>query len=103
MTTRWVRATEASDSINQFAAIRQVQSNAVTVSSWDFAQVSAPASELSSSLTAGELPALSIYDGVAERARHPDLVTGEDVPQLLLSCSLEIHAVQFNLSFCTLQ
>jgi type VI secretion system secreted protein VgrG len=78
-----VRATEASDSINQFAAIRQVQSNAVTVSSWDFAQVSAPASELSSSLAAGELPALSIYDGVAERA-YTDSAAASDHSELQL-------------------
>ncbi|MFZ6751594.1 type VI secretion system Vgr family protein [Undibacterium sp. Ren11W] len=78
-----VRASEASDTINQFAAIRQVQSNAVTVSSWDFAQLSAPASELRSSLAAGELPALSIYDGVADRA-YTDSAAASDHSELQL-------------------
>ncbi|CAN5783395.1 type VI secretion system Vgr family protein [soil metagenome] len=66
-----IRATEASDSINQFTAMRQVQSNAVSLASWDFSQVSAPASELVSTIDNGTLPALAIYDGAAER-RYAD-------------------------------
>ena len=78
-----VRATEASDSINQFSAVRQVQSNAVSVSSWDFAQVSAPASEQTSSLANGDLPELAIYDGAAER-RYQDSGDASDQNELHL-------------------
>ncbi|MES2048571.1 MAG: type VI secretion system Vgr family protein [Pseudomonadota bacterium] len=66
-----VRATECSDSINQFSATRQVQSNAVSLSSWDFVSVGAPASEQISSLAQGDLPELVSYDGAAER-RYAD-------------------------------
>lgn len=76
-----VRATDARDAINRFSAQRQVQSNAVALSSWDPSQVSAPAAELISALDAGDLPVLSIYDGSGERryadnaaaAQHADL------------------------------
>ncbi|TCV90684.1 type VI secretion system Vgr family protein [Sulfurirhabdus autotrophica] len=62
-----VRATEAEDGINQFGSQRQIQSNAVSVASWDYTQVSAPAAEHASSLNAGELPMLSVYNGSGER------------------------------------
>ncbi|MFZ6648929.1 type VI secretion system Vgr family protein [Undibacterium sp. TJN25] len=62
-----VRASDTGDAINRFSARRQVQSNAVSLSSWDHRQVSATAAEQSSSLDNGELPALSIYDGASEQ------------------------------------
>jgi type VI secretion system secreted protein VgrG len=66
-----IRATDSDDAINQFSAQRQVQSNAVTLSSWDPAQLVAPAAEQSSALDAGELPVLPLYDGSGERI-HAD-------------------------------
>ncbi|WP_156484183.1 type VI secretion system Vgr family protein, partial [Janthinobacterium agaricidamnosum] len=62
-----VRATDSDDAINQFAARRQVQSNAVSISSWDPRQLFAPGAEQSTSLETGELPELQLYDGSAER------------------------------------
>ena len=62
-----VRATDTDDAIDEFRARRQVQSNAVSISSWDPVQLVAPAAEQASSLDAGELPQLSIYDGSGER------------------------------------
>lgn len=62
-----VRATERDDSIDEFRALRQVQANAVSISSWDPAQLLAPSAEQQSNLDAGTLPALSIYDGSGER------------------------------------
>jgi type VI secretion system secreted protein VgrG len=63
-----VRATDSDDAVNQFAARRRIQSNAVTLASWDPAQLGAPAAEQSSTLDAGELPMLQLYDGSGERA-----------------------------------
>ncbi|MFL6674673.1 MAG: type VI secretion system Vgr family protein, partial [Massilia sp.] len=62
-----VRATERDDAIDEFRARRKVQANAVSISSWNPAQLLAPAAEQQSSLDAGEVPALSIYDGSGER------------------------------------
>ncbi len=62
-----VRATDTDDAIDEFRARRQVQANAVSISSWDPFQLVAPAAEHESSLEAGELPALAIYDGSGER------------------------------------
>ena len=62
-----VRATDSADAIDQFSARRQVQPNAVGISSWDPAQLLAPAAEQESSLDAGELPSLPVYDGGGER------------------------------------
>ena len=62
-----VRATDTDDAIDRFSARRQVQPNAVSIASWDPAQLLAPAAEQQSSLDAGELPALAIYDGSGER------------------------------------
>jgi type VI secretion system secreted protein VgrG len=63
-----VRATERDDSIDQFSAHRAIAPNAVSIASWDPAQVAAPAAEQASNLDAGELPAMSIYDGSEERS-----------------------------------
>jgi type VI secretion system secreted protein VgrG len=71
-----VRATESSDSIHQFTALRQVQANAVSLASWHSAEVQAPAAELASSIDNGDLPDLPVYQGAAERlytdANHAD-------------------------------
>ncbi len=63
-----VRATERDDSIDQFSARRAIAPNAISIASWDPAQVAAPAAEQASSLDAGELPSMSIYDGSEERS-----------------------------------
>ncbi|MCE3605095.1 type VI secretion system tip protein VgrG [Massilia sp. P8910] len=62
-----VRATDSDDAIDAFRARRQVQANAVTISSWDPAQVVAPAASCDSALRAGELPPMPVYDGSGER------------------------------------
>jgi type VI secretion system secreted protein VgrG len=61
-----VRATEIDDAIDGFGARRSVQANTVTISSWDPAQLLAPACEHASHLDAGELPPLHVYDGSGE-------------------------------------
>lgn len=61
-----VRATERDDAIDRFGARRQLRANAVSISSWDPAQLIAPAAEQQSSLDAGELPQLALYDGSGE-------------------------------------
>jgi type VI secretion system secreted protein VgrG len=69
-----VRATELDDAIDAWHARRSVQPNGVALSRWDPAQLIAPASEQRSALNAGELPALSIFDGSGEcsAATAPD-------------------------------
>lgn len=62
-----VRAADSDDAIDHFSARRRVQANAVGISSWDPAQLLAPAAEQQSSLDAGELPQLPVYDGSGER------------------------------------
>jgi len=62
-----VRASDTDDAIDAFGARRQAAANAVTISSWDPAQLLAPNAELASSLDAGELPQLAVYDGAGER------------------------------------
>lgn len=62
-----VRATEHDDAIDGFRARRRLQANAVTISSWDPAQLLAPGYEHESMLDAGELPLLPLYDGSGER------------------------------------
>ena len=62
-----VRATDTDDALDEFRAKRQVQANAVSISSWDPAQLLAPAAEQQSTLDTGELPALPLYDGSGER------------------------------------
>jgi type VI secretion system secreted protein VgrG len=62
-----VRATERDDAIDEFRARRRVAANGVSISSWEPAQLLAPAAEQQSNLDAGELPVMSIYDGSGER------------------------------------
>jgi len=69
-----VRATELDDAIDSWHARRSVQPNGIALARWDPAQLIAPASEQRSALNAGELPALSIFDGSGEcsAATAPD-------------------------------
>jgi type VI secretion system secreted protein VgrG len=62
-----VRATELDDAIDAFGAQRRIAANGVSIASWDPAQLLAPAAEQQSTLDAGELPALPMYDGSGER------------------------------------
>ena len=66
-----VRATDTQDAIDQFAAVRRIQSNAVASSSWHPEQLFAHAGERMSSIDAGDLPSLPVHDGGGER-RHAD-------------------------------
>ncbi len=66
-----VRATDTQDAIDQFSALRRVQPNAVASSSWDPGQLVAHAAERTSSVEAGELPVLAMFDGSGER-RYAD-------------------------------
>ena len=88
-----VCATDVDDAIDSFAARRRVQANAVTISSWDPAQLVAPAAEQMSNLESGELPSLAIYDGSAER-RHADNA-GADLHSRLMLQALELDNKQF--------
>jgi type VI secretion system secreted protein VgrG len=86
-----VRATDSDDAIDYFAARRQVRANAVSISSWDPAQLLAPAAEQQSSLDAGELPSLSIYDGSGERiASGADNGAAADPHSQLMLQALEL-------------
>jgi type VI secretion system secreted protein VgrG len=76
-----MRASDSDDAIDQFGARRQVAANAVSISSWDPAQLLAPSAEQQSSLDAGEVPALAVYDGSGERIASED---AEVHSQLLL-------------------
>ncbi|MEH6435935.1 type VI secretion system Vgr family protein [Massilia sp. DD77] len=62
-----MRATDRDDAVDGFSAKRRLAANAVTISSWDPAQLVAPGAELESQLDAGELPLLPVYDGSGER------------------------------------
>lgn len=76
-----VRATDVDDAIDHFGARRQAAANAVTISSWDPAQLLAPNAELASTLDAGELPPLPVYDGSGERIASSG---ADDHAQLML-------------------
>jgi type VI secretion system secreted protein VgrG len=65
-----VRATERDDAIDGFGACRRVAANAVAISSWDPSQLVARGFEQRSTLDAGELPTLWLYDGSGERIAH---------------------------------
>ncbi|MCP1572768.1 type VI secretion system secreted protein VgrG [Herbaspirillum rubrisubalbicans] len=62
-----VAAMEASDAITDFSAVRSVQSNGVALASWHPEKISSPSAEESSSLDAGDLPLLPIYDGTGQQ------------------------------------
>lgn len=88
-----VRASDTDDAIDSFSARRQVRPNAVGISSWDPQQLAAPAAEHSSSLEAGELPPLPLYDGAGER-RHADSAAA-DPHGLRMLQALELENKQF--------
>jgi len=86
-----MRATDTDDAIDRFAAKRRVQANAVSISSWDPAQLLAPSAEQTSNLDAGELPTLPIYDGSEERiASGPDAGAAADPHSRLMLQALEL-------------
>jgi type VI secretion system secreted protein VgrG len=78
-----VRASDSDDAIDEFAAQRRAQPNAVGISAWDPAQLAAPAAERRSGLDQGELPTLAVYDGSAER-RHADAAAADAHGRLVL-------------------
>jgi type VI secretion system secreted protein VgrG len=67
-----VRASDTDDAIDQFGARRQVQASAVSIASWDPAQLQAPAAEQQSSLDAGAVPPMAVFDGSGERIASDD-------------------------------
>jgi type VI secretion system secreted protein VgrG len=88
-----VRATEEDDAIDVFAARRQVAANGVSISSWDPAQLMAPAAEQRSHLDAGDVPPLPVYDGSGER-----IASGGDAAELhsrLMLQALELDNKRF--------
>ena len=89
-----MRATDADNAIDRFAARRRVQANAITISSWDPAQLMPPAAEQMSNLDSGELPSLAIYDGSTER-RHAD-DAGADLHSRLMLQALELDHKGFD-------
>jgi type VI secretion system secreted protein VgrG len=82
-----VRATEADDAIDRFGARRQLRANAVSISSWDPAQLLAPAAEQQSSLDTGDLPQLALYDGSGEF--HAPSADAADAHSALMLQALE--------------
>lgn len=87
-----MRAPDTAVAIDEFRARRQVQSNAVTISSWDPFQLVAPAAEQASALDAGELPALAIYDGSGERIASDSDVADPHSELMLQALQLENKA-----------
>ena len=57
--------TETTDSIQQFHETRQVLTNKISLSGWDYKQLTAPDDDAASALDNGELPSLESYDGSA--------------------------------------
>ena len=89
-----VRATDSDDAIDRFGARRQVRPNAVSISSWDPQQVTAPAAEQASALDAGSLPQLAVHDGAGER-RHGDRAAAGTHGERMLQ-ALELENKQFD-------
>ncbi|TVT68037.1 MAG: type VI secretion system tip protein VgrG, partial [Denitromonas halophila] len=58
-------ATEITDSIQGFHETRQILTNKISLSGWDYKQLTAPGGEASSTLDNGNVPPLEIYDGSA--------------------------------------
>jgi type VI secretion system secreted protein VgrG len=87
-------ATESADTITRFSAQRQVGANAVALSAWDPAQLSAPSAEAASSLNAGALPQLAVYEGAGQR-RYPDAAAASQMAQLRLQ-ALELPSKTFS-------
>ncbi|MEO8155565.1 MAG: type VI secretion system Vgr family protein [Rhizobacter sp.] len=55
------------DTITSIAVERHVQPNAVTLAAWDPRQLAGVSAELRSTLSAGDVPTLEIYDGSGEQ------------------------------------
>lgn len=92
-----VRAADTDDAIDRFSARRQVQANAVAIASWDPAQLLAPSFEQRTSLDAGELPALALYDGGGERvASGPAWGGAPDAHGALMLRALELDNKLFD-------
>ncbi len=86
-----MRATDTDDAIDRFSARRRVAANAVSIASWDPAQLQAPAAEQRTSLDAGELPLLAVYDGSGERiASGSDNGADSDPHSRLMLQALEL-------------
>lgn len=88
-----VRATDTHDAIDQFAAVRRIQPNTVTSSSWHPEHLLAPAAERTSGLDAGELPSLPMHDGSGER-RYADGAMAQMHSELALQ-AFELDNKQF--------
>lgn len=88
-----VRATDTHDAIDQFAAVRRIQPNAVSSSSWHPEQLFAPAAERVSNLDAGELPSLPVHDGSGE-LRYADGAAAQMHSELVLQ-AFELDNKQF--------
>lgn len=89
-----VRATEQDDAIDGFRARRSVQANSVAISSWDPAQLLAPAYEHVSHLDGGDLPPLHLYDGSGERIATERGIA--DTHSELMLQALELHNKVFD-------
>ncbi|BEV15428.1 type VI secretion system tip protein VgrG [Herbaspirillum sp. DW155] len=88
-----VAATESSDAITDFSAVRSVRSNAVALASWHPEKISSPSAEERSSLDAGELPALPIYDGSGQQDFADQQVASEHA--LLMLQAMELQNKRF--------
>ena len=84
-----VRATEATDSIHQLSAQRQVQSNAVSLASWHHVELQAFSAEHASELDLGDLPDLPVYKVATERWFN-------DSAQAELHSELHLHALSLH-------
>ncbi|TVO53372.1 type VI secretion system Vgr family protein [Denitromonas halophila] len=58
-------ATEITDSVQRIHETRQILTNKVSLSGWDYKQLTAPGGEASSTQNNNEVPPLEIYDGSA--------------------------------------
>ena len=88
-----IRATDTEDAINEFSAERQVTANAVSVSSWDAAQLIAPAAEQLSSYDTTLLPLLNVYQGQGAQ-RFSDSAAADVTAQRLLQ-GIELTSQRF--------
>ncbi len=88
-----IAATEASDAITDFSAVRSVRSNAVALASWHPEKISSPSAEENSDLDAGELPALPVYDGSGQQD-FADQLTAATHARLMLQ-ALEMQNKRF--------
>ncbi len=69
----------AEDTVTAFAVERRVQPNAVTLAAWDPRQLAGVSAQRNSSLDAGHLPLLEVYDGAGQQ-RYAQFERGEEHP-----------------------